>query len=258
MNEFALIFSGFDLTSIPNVEFSRRFPHELAKREVKTGRLARGHGQKLLSSFYSNKVLVVEGYVEAPDRSVMELARDTLLFRLQPIESNLDLVQSGFLRTYTVTMQNFIWSHLEGGIATFSIEFLASDPFGRDTQQTSLAFTNPQTTSPFDFPLVIGGSFAAELIISVALASGSGLSPNKTVSISNPATGEQISVTRTWAANDSLTVHVPNKQVTVNNSVIDYNGVFPIFQPGSQILRYSDTFTTRSVSLSGSYYKRYL
>lgn len=257
MNEFSLTLAGFDLTTIPYVEFSRRFPHELASREVKTARTARGHGQKLLSAFYASKVIQVEGYVEAPDRATMELARDQLLLKLQPIESNLDIIQGTQLRTYTVTMQNFIWSHIEGGFATFNVEFLASDPFGRDTQATFLTFEAPKTVATFDYPITIGGSFGAELEIAVALASGTGLT-NKVMRISNPLTGEEISITRTFAANDSVAISVPNKTVTVNGSVVDYNGVFPVWQPGDQILRYTDTFTTRSVSLSGSYYKRYL
>lgn len=258
LNEFALTFSGFDLTSIPDVYWSRRFPHDLPRREIKSGRLARNHGEKVLSSFYSTKTIVLEGYIEATDRTNMEIARDVLVFRLQPQEANLDIVVAGFLRTFIVTMENIAFTPVEGGRMLFSVEFRASDPFGRDTSQTALSFDAPKTVATFDYPLTIGGSFAAELVISVALASGSGLTSNKTITLANPATGESIAVTRDWAAPASLLLNVPNKQVTVDGSVVDYNGVFPLYQPGPQILRYTDTFTTRSVSLSGSYYKRYL
>lgn len=254
---FTVTFSGFDLTTIPDVHFSRRFPHELPERQVKTGKLARAHGGKVLSVFYGSKKILMEGYIESVDRDEMEVARDVLLYRLQPQEANLDIRQSGALRTYITTMKNVAWTHIEGGRMLFSIEFEANNPFGQDTSATALTFTNPNTAALFDTPITFGGSFNADIILAVALSSGTGLT-NKIMTITNPQTGEFISVTRTWTAGDSLVIDVANKSVTVNSVEVAYNGVFPSFSPGLQTIRYTDTFTTRSVSLSGSYYKRYL
>lgn len=258
MNNFTITFKGFDLTSIPYVNFSRRFPDEMPEKQINTATLARRHGQKVISAFFSKKTILLEGYIDAPDRAAMEAARDTLMYRLLPQESNLDLVQAGLSRTYLVTVQNFAWTHIEGGKALFSIEFLASDPFGKDTSATALSFSNPRTEANYDHAITIGGSFDAEIVLTVIVTSGTGLTTNKVITITNLATGEAISVTNDWTAGDVLVIDVPNRQVTVNNTVIDYSGVFPLFAPGVQLLRYSDTFTTRSVSLSGSYYKRYL
>lgn len=256
-NEFTPIFGGFDLSTIPNVKFSRRQPFDLPNRQLKQGQLARAHGKKILSTFFGDKPIPMEGYIDATDRTAMEIARDVLLFRLLPQEANLDLQVAGATRTFVATMENIVFSHIEGGKMTFTISFKCSNPFGKDTSQTSLAFTNPRTVTTFDTAITIGGSFTAEIILAIALASGTGFT-SKTITISNPQTGEFISVTRTWLANDTLVIDVPNKQVTVNGSVVDYNGVFPLFSPGSATIRYTDNFTTRSVSLSGSYYKRYL
>lgn len=257
LNDFSLVFSGFDMTTIPDVYFSRRFPHELPVREVKTGRLARAHGQKLLSAFYGSKKIIIEGYIRAVSRAEMEIARDTLIFRLQPQETNLDIQQGGLSRTYTVTMQNILFEPIEGGMMLFNIEFLASDPFGRDLNQTVLTFDNPQTEETHDYPIIIGGSMSAELILSVTLASGSGMT-DKTMSVVNVATGEKISIRRNYVAGEVVFFNIPNRQVTIDGDLVDYLGVFPLFEPGPQVLRYIDNFTTRSVSLAATYYRRYL
>ncbi len=140
---------------------------------------------------------------------------------------------------------------------TFSILFRASDPIGRDNTATALVLTNPKTTNPADESITFGGSYLAEPYLSVVLNSGTGLTA-KTMTITNTATGASISVTRTWVATDELIIDVANKQVYVNSVLVDYNGIFPTWEPGVGLLRYSDNFTTRSVTITGSYTKRYL
>lgn len=256
MNEFSLVFSGFDLTTIQYVEFDRRMPHDLPTRTLNFGNLVRKDGRKLISTTYNEKVIVTEGHINAPTRADMEIARDTLLFRLQPNNATLDIAQATGVRRYTATMQNIIFTHVERGLMKFSVQFATSSPFGQDVLETTLELGS-HTTSPKDYTFTVGGTYNAELVLAVALETVTGGS-NKTISISNPASGEQISITRTWENNDSIVIHVRNRSVTVNGSVVDYNGVFPLYQPGSAALRYTDDFTTRDVTISATYYKRYL
>lgn len=82
----------------------------------------------------------------------------------------------------------------------------------------------------------------------------------KTVLLGNANTGQQISITRTWANSDVLTVDTtPNAiSVKVNGVSVPFTGALPVFAPGAQTLDYSDNFTTRTFTISVVYYQRFV
>jgi len=251
-------FNSNDLTVIPFVEIDRRNVHELPKRKLASEAFARGDGEKLVRSFFGTRQIDLEGHIAAPDRQTFEVARDELLSKLTGSNSVLVVDYGTSSRIFYATMSNVIFTQLGFGLATFTISFDCSNPFGYDPSNTNLTFSNPITAATADSAITIDGSWLSEPRLEVILNSGTGISPTKTITITNTANGEFISVTRSWTALDSLVIDVANHSVTVNNTAVDYLGVFPRWQPGSGILRYSDDFTTRNVTLSGRYVKRYL
>src|SRR3990172_1162676 len=81
----------------------------------------------------------------------------------------------------------------------------------------------------------------------------------KIVTLTNPDTGEEISITRDWVNTDVLVVNCFTKTLTVNGVEVDYTGKFLGFEPGiSRKLVYEDNFTGRSVTFGFSYTKRYI
>lgn len=253
--------NGIDLNSITYFEVDKRLPLKLPDRNVQIEYPARGHGGKPIQANYRSKQITILGHISAPDRDALDIVTDALKFALQGTELSLDVVQGGVLRTYTVTVEDggggIDLNVIERGVATVTLNFVAADPFGRDTLQTALTFTNPKTTAVSDSAVTIGGSWLAELNLTVVMTTITG-GTAKTYSVSNPTTGESMSVTRTYTSGDVLSLDVRNRLVAINGASVDYLGVFPHWQPGTGIIRLTDDFTTRSVSLSASYYKRYL
>jgi hypothetical protein len=80
----------------------------------------------------------------------------------------------------------------------------------------------------------------------------------KTITITNDTTDEAISVTRTWAKTDVLEVNTLNKTVLVNGTAVDYEGVFPIFSPGTHNLIISHDLGVSTLTVTCDYTKRYL
>ena len=250
-------FNGVDLRTIPFFEVDRRNANEMPAVETDTEKFARGHGSKLIQKNYRNKQIYINGHVIAPDRAQLDVAVDSLKTYLAYTEGSLDIVQGGVLRTYRATLTELAAVPIEAGKSLIDMVFTAVDPFGSATQQTAITFINPASAATIDQDVTFGGSWLAEPLLNVTLLSGTGLT-NKTASISNPATGEKVSVTRNWTVNDVWTIDSENRQIYVNNVPHDYVGTFPFWDPGAGIIRYTDDFTTRSIERSGYYYKRYL
>lgn len=154
------------------------------------------------------------------------------------------------------------FSDVLGGHAVIDIEFLTADPMGIDPNAVGLfttAFTNNNVTIPFNVAMAGTAEWQQPQMTFTFndLTGGTGAS----VVIGNPANGQQITVTRNWTVGDSLFIDARDGQQTVevNGSEVAFSGSIPEFikgQVGS--LNYSDTLTTRNVSGSGSYYKRYV
>lgn len=251
-------YNGHDLTAIPFVEIDRREIHAVPKRNIKTEYLARNDGEKIMRAFYGSRTIEILGHIYAPDRATLETARDALMAYLIIPNSALVVDYGVSSRLFNCTVDNTIFTEVTAGFTQFTISFVCSDPFGYDTATSSISFTSPITTASSDQNITLGGSWLAEPIITLTLSSGTGLT-NKTINVTNTATGEFIGVQRTWVAGDILQINSSTKVVTVNSVSVDYNGVFPKWQPiVPGVLRYTDDLTTRSVVIAGTYVKRYI
>jgi hypothetical protein len=143
-------------------------------------------------------------------------------------------------------------------LAPIVIKFVASNPpFGRDsstTTQVNTRFTGASKTNTF---VAVGGNKPVLPVLTITLNSGTGLT-SKYIQLTNSTTGKLIKVTRTWVAGDVLVIDCENKTVKVNGSAVDYTGVFPSWNPTDTQLQYDDTLTTRDVTLTMVYKRRWL
>jgi len=253
------LFNLVDLTGLTDVYINNIVLHSRPARANKIEKLARADGAKLINSEYGVKEIVVEGYISSSTRESYESARDTLLKNLQAQEATLRIPQIGSLRDYTATVEDIIFSDVNGGFAAFSIKFVCSDPFGYDPNMT-VALSNSSNTSATSTKTftAIGGSYRVEPTITVVVSAVSG-GTSKYIKLTNPATSKYIKVTRTWSAGDVFVVNCQSKTVTVNGSAVDYTGVFPSWDTTNTQITYDDDFTTsRTVLITFTYKKRYL
>lgn len=255
MNDFNLNFNNNDLSAIPNVVLSRRFASDLPTVDIKSYKLVRRDGEVVTGRAYGNKLIKVEGYILSDSRAEYEIAKDALNYALNGIERPLILVQGESTRRYTATVEAFTCDHIERGRAYIEIVFRCSRPFGADTETTSYSESITEATKNID--IEFGGTANCNPVIEVVLSSLTG-GANKNVGISNYATGQGITVNRTWTAGDIMVIDTAIKKVTVNGSIVDFIGVFPYFLPKTSTLLYSDNLSARSSTVNVRYVKQYL
>lgn len=251
-------YNDHNLNGITYVTIRKRKVHNLPKRSVNAIKLARRDGDRLITTEYGGKEVFIEGEIAAPSRNDMEIARDTLLAYLNTENAKLEFEQSGSLRRYYATMENIIFTEGKGGYMPFDIKFQIHDPYGYDPSATTITISGGAiTATPTDKSITIEGSLPALPVITLTIGSLTG-GTSADMRVTDPVSGLYISVVRTWIANDVLEIDHLNRTVKVNGTPVDFTGEFTSWAVGSGTFRYSDGFTTRSVTMTASYTKRYL
>lgn len=255
------IFALFDnnqLTSVNGLSVLATDPYKQPKRKVTITQIARTNKNKLNSAFYNAKNITVRVCINRRTRDDVEQSIDQLNAILQGLEKDLVLAQSGSVRRYVATYSDCVVRMSGGAYWEADLVFTLSDNFGYDTSYTqivnNIVFTSSTRNDQYNF----GGSADWQCpVISIlfsALTGGAGAS----VVIGNAATGQQLTITRTWAAGDYLEIDTLNETVKVNGVEVASTGAFPRFAVGLGNLTYSDTLTTRTGRYNAYYYKRYV
>lgn len=220
--------------------------------------LAESDGASIVKRKLDPKTFKMNGYMQTADTPSLDLLIDSFKRALNKQNQNFDLAYGGSIRRHTATPQNIIISRDKGlNTAGWSVEFYCANPVGADTTTSSLLNATTITSSTSTSPITVDGSYKAEPFITVTVNSltiGSG----GTITISNDSTLRGLSVQRTWQPGDVLTIDVLNKNVYVNNGVVEFTGQFPVFDPGSGGIDYLDDFSARNVTISATYTRRFL
>jgi hypothetical protein len=209
---------------------------------------------------YPNKIIPITGTLIGTSIANLDGLIDTFKGYLVGIGKNLDIDYNGGTRRYVATVAKAPTIKRPGGLtfAKFGAEFTCTNPFGTDTSNTTALSAAGRTSGSYsDSYTFLGSAPYQRPVITItitALTGGTGAS----ISYGNGNTGQQIVVTRTWAANDVLVIDTFNKTVTVNGFNVVFTGAFPWFAPGSQTLQYADSFATRTFTVSVVYLVSYL
>lgn len=229
-------------------------------KENKMYPLANSNGSKITYVNYPSKPITITGQVNGINTADLDTLLDTFRGYFAKQDQNLDFDYAGGTRRYIATI-NSLDIKRPGGLqyANFTALFDCTQPFGQNinptqalnitTARTSAAYTDAHTflgTAPYQLPIIT--------ITYSAITGGTG----QVVNFGNDSNGQQITVTRTWAAGDVLSIDVVQKTVTINGSLIDFTGAFPQFPPGAGSFSYSDSFTTRSFTINVVYYPMFL
>lgn len=251
-----ITFNGTSLQNPPTIITSERRP--TIKRDASRFSLARAHGVKQTGVFQREKVIELEGTIIGTSVANCDSLIDSFLQAISAEEANLDMDWNGGTRRYVCTADSpIITQPSSAGMATFNVQFVCSAGYGVDTASSTLLSSTVSTTATATNAVTVGGTFKDQTpVITVTLNSGTGLT-SKSFTISNPATGVGITITRTWVAADVIVIDCANLTVKVNGSLVDYSGAFPTWAPGSGNIRSVDTLTTRNISMSATLVKKY-
>lgn len=253
-----VLFDSVDLTEIQNVKINRVITETIPEIIIQSEKLVRRDGMKLYNKEYGAKVIEIEGLITANSRDAFLSTRDTLLRYLEPQEATLQVPIEPQPRQWTSTVQNTIFSDTGGGYGSFTITFVASDPFGYDRDARTILNGATNTTGSADISLIesIQGSYETPATITITIAGVTG-GTGKYIQLSNQS-GDAIKITRDWISDEVLVLDMKLLTAKVNGALVDYTGTFWNMDVGDTTINYIDNFTTRTVSLMGTYKPRRL
>lgn len=215
------------------------------------------HGNRSIIPFIShpNKVINVNGVLISNSIIALDALLDTFRGYFVGQDLNLDVENNGSTRRYICTPINVSIGRPGGLVhAPFEVQFFCTVPFGLDIANTTLVNDTAQTSVSYAPTITVAGTAPVQQpVITVTYTALSGNAGAATVSISNNATGQTISVNRTWNVNDVLVIDAFNKTVTVNGAIVTFTGAFPEFKAGSGTIGYTDGFTTRTFNFNAVY-----
>ena len=254
-NNVSVWFDNNDLSSITGLIINDHDFNQLPEKDIKISKIARNDLSIITSVDYVSKTVTVNGIVQKCDRYEAETIMNTLKSFIQLPNKVLKVQQYDTFVNYTATLEGASHSWFANNLK-FELTFICSDPIGSDIT-SSLIPSTTITTASTTIPFIVGGSYKAKPEITISITSITDGTAG-TISLYNTTTNQTISVTRDWIADDLLVIDNENMTVRCNRAYIDYSGSFLNFYPGNRALGYSDTFTTRSIDVSGIYNNKYV
>lgn len=228
------------------------------KRKLSIAQIARVNKNKTNSAFFNSRPITLRVGISRGTRDAVEQSIDDLMSYIQGLEKDLWVPQSGTTRKYICTLSDIAVITGGGAYWEANLVFLCSDIHGYDTAYTPLisltGLTSRSREDQYNFKGSADWQVPYVRITYTAVTGGAA----KTVLIGNAATGQQISVTRAWAANDILEVDSLAETVKVNGVEVAFTGAFPRFANGVGKLTYTDNFTSGTYNYLAYYYKRYV
>jgi Phage tail protein len=208
---------------------------------------------------YPSRKIGLSGSIKGSSQSDLDSRVDVFKGYFNGKDKNLDIEVGGATRRFIATV-NAISIVRRGShdFATFTVELICSEPFGRDIVDTTALSALARTgssyadaysflgTAPFQLPLVT-------ILINTVTGGDAYLS------FGNANNGQSVNITGvTFADGDEIEIDSVNKTVKVNGQPVDYTGAIPEFEPGDTTFNYADGFTTRNFHIIITYKKMYL
>ncbi len=202
--------------------------------------------------FHPSKAISVTGILIDTSIATLDSRLDIFRGYFTGQDQNLDIEYNGSTRRYICTPTNVMAKRPHGLThAEFEISFFCTVPFGLDTTATTLINDTANTSVAYAPTCTFLGTAPVQTpVVTLTYTAMTGNTGLQTVSISNNATGQTISITRTWASTDVIQIDSFNKIITVNGTSVAFVGAFPEFKPGAGGFGYTDNFTTRTFNFN--------
>jgi len=248
-------FNGFDLQN--DTYLTRNIQHRHLAEKVLNSRPSLREGKRrILDTWYTEKIVELSGWIISDSEANLRTAIDNLKEALRPKEKNLDIdYGSGTIR-YVATCQSLEIpeEHWHTTQVPFTIRFSA-EPWGIDPTTDSNSWTGITATS-YSNSINIQGSHSPYPVIEIT--------SNKTISMGvkfqNDTTGDwiQTSETQSFSTNSVLEIDTKNQTFKLDGTEIDFDGVFPNFEPGTNNFTVTISGTSPDYDLKIKYNPTYL
>ena len=255
MSGTAITFNSYSLQS-SNYRTEKISHLSPPDRELDIYKRAREHGQLIVSDWRSARRIMVTGHVIGANAAEFKTKVDDLLENLAGIGKNLDIEYGGGTRRYIATLEkaDIPRSGYHNSFVPFSLTFICVDPFGYDTSTT----TDNEAAivaSPHTYSVDFTGSGPPLPVITITINSGTSVS---IIHFKNNTLDDEIIVGTSFITSDVLEIDCENKTVKLNGTELDYTGIFPAFQAGSNSLTLEVTASAFNIDVDIEYTPTYL
>lgn len=247
-----ITYNGFNLND--NTYVTSDVKHLSApSRSVTMFNLARTSGAIITDTQFTTKTINVTGTIIGTGMADLENKADTLQSALTVVGANLDISYGSGTRRYksTVTKVDVDRPVSAAAFAVYSIDFVATD-YGSDIADTNVFTATSLQATPTTKAFTLGGTAPLQqldLVITITAIDVTNNNVNRSLTITNPATTEAITVTRVWANNDVLIIRNSDKSVLVNNGFTDWVGGFHTYSGGPGSFTSTHNFTAGATTL---------
>lgn len=255
-----LEFNGYSLqdTDVISTDILADSP---PSRELVTFRTPRADGGGWNGDFFRERRVRVSGIIEATTAALLNTELDTFRKNMIVSRGNLDYKVNDEIRRIVATLENpqDMFSRRQGYHITFcpyDLTFLALEPMwhGIDYEdQTSENVTQLAYTDDIE----VSGSYKAQPVIVIIFEAENAITA---INFTNNTNEDEIEVTPSggFTVGDVLVIDSEQKSVTLNGTEIDYDGVFPELEIGTNNYTITATGTSLQYTATVKYRKTYL
>lgn len=229
-------------------------------RIIQSESKARADGMTIVNTKYVNRVIEVEGRINADDRADLVAKIDELKLNLDGVSGQLKIGYGDDQRLYFATVERIELPEdfYNINFVDYKVVFFCADPFGYATASGVVSLTG-QTAALKDVIITVSGSVQTEPVLHFTVNSATGM---QLLTFSNENTGENIVINKPdgsdFSASDEIIINAKRKEVQINSSGIDYTGRFPTIAPATTTLRVEIQATAVDYDLTYRYLPAFL
>ena len=228
-----LVFNGMSLQNA-NIVTTALKDSSTPSREIVTFKIPRNDGGGYIADYFRDRRIKVTGYITTASVAAMETLIDQMKRRLTKREGVFSRNINGQVRTIKATLDNpdQMFAKREGYHITFcpfELEFMSLEPMLHDAEYISNSNFGV-TNLNFSESIENLGTYKVPAVVVILVEADSAVTA---LEFKNNTNGDDIKVTTPLVTGDILVIDGENKQVTKNGVVIDYDGIFPDIEYGT-------------------------
>ena len=228
-----LVFNGMSLQNA-NIVTTALKDSSTPSREIVTFKIPRNDGGGYIADYFRDRRIKVTGYITTASVAAMETLIDQMKRRLTKREGVFSRNINGQVRTIKATLDNpdQMFAKREGYHITFcpfELEFMSLEPMWHDAEYISNSNFGV-TNLNFSESIENLGTYKVPAVVVILVEADSAVTA---LEFKNNTNGDDIKVTTPLVTGDILVIDGENKQVTKNGVVIDYDGIFPDIEYGT-------------------------
>lgn len=257
----SITFNSYDLQT-SNIITEKIFHTSSPDNDLSSEQSMRRDGSFLMSNYWTRKVIIATGHIIGSSVSDLDSRIDTLKKNLVGENLALDIGYNGGTRRYRATVRDvkIEREHFNTYWCPFSIEFVCTDAFGKDTSSVTVT-QDGNTTTPFSKVFTVDGSFGPRPLINFLFVEGTAatsLTVRNRDSDGVIVEGAELTVSQNFTDGAGLAIDCENMTVVLDGVDSDFSGVFPVFQSGYNRIQVEIVGTPFEVDMDITYTNLYL